>query len=383
MSAVSNKAVTIVTSIHPDFDKRVWRHARGLAELGYHVRLICPWRVESGSTVEGVELITFALKKSFFNRLTRIPWTVLRVLHALGGKAGIIHFHDLDLLPWMAMLSLRRRVVYDVHENYPDEVRNRAAIPRYLQGVAYHSVKWGQWIFARLIKNIVLVTPFQEQGFPGNGFNKVYVKNYASRSLLDSVKDDYAERDNIVAFVGAQHDNNGSFVLLSIAELCRNRGLNCRFIAPDLFPRSEVRDRYLQIRSEKGLAETVELFPPVRPQEIMSVLNQCRIAINPNLRVEQQIRGIHTKMYEFMAAGVPVLASDLPHQKELLDASNGGISLPPEDPGRFADTIDQLLSDEATALQLGKNGQQYFLEHCTWESQMKTLAGFYTLVLEQ
>ena len=36
------KNIAIVTSIHPDFDARIWKHANGLSEAGWKVNLIAP-----------------------------------------------------------------------------------------------------------------------------------------------------------------------------------------------------------------------------------------------------------------------------------------------------------------------------------------------------
>lgn len=377
MSNRETKTVTVVTSIHPDFDKRVWRHAKGLAEVGYQVNLICPWNIDSGRVIDGVRFFTFNFRKNLLSRIIRTPLRILHSLKKLGADAGIVHFHDFDLLPWMAFLSFFKPVVYDVHENYPDEVRNRPWIPGPFQGLAYFCVKWGQWLFARLIRNIVLVTPHQESSFPGRGFNKIYVRNFASKKLLDSVSADYEVRDPIIVFLGAQHENNGSFLMLNIADICRNEKINCKFIAPDLFSRSEIKDKYIKELELKNLTHCVELFEPVAPQEIMRILNKARVAINPNLRVEQQIKGIHTKMYEFMAAGLPIIASDLPHQKELVSLSNCGYALPPERPEEFVMKIKLLLEDAVLAYKLGKNGSRYFAEYCTWEGELEVLVEFY------
>ena len=43
ISTKSTKTITIVTSIHPDFDARIWKHATAMAEAGWNVHLIAPW----------------------------------------------------------------------------------------------------------------------------------------------------------------------------------------------------------------------------------------------------------------------------------------------------------------------------------------------------
>lgn len=118
----STKRLVIVTSIHPDFDKRVWRHARGVADMGWEVDLVCPWNVPADERVDGVRFRPFPPVRSRHARLLLIPWRVLKAMRPVIRDADVVHFHDLDLLPWMSLVSLYRPVVYDVHENYPDEM---------------------------------------------------------------------------------------------------------------------------------------------------------------------------------------------------------------------------------------------------------------------
>jgi glycosyltransferase involved in cell wall biosynthesis len=109
----------------------------------------------------------------------------------------------------------------------------------------------------------------------------------------------------------------------------------------------------------------------------MSVLNRATVAISPNLRVKQQIRGAHNKIYEFMAGGLPQVLSDLPKQVEVVGGSDAGIMARPEDPDSFVSAIVSLVDDPALGHRLGMNGQRAFRERYSWESQMPALIGMY------
>lgn len=380
MSTLNSTHIAIVTSIHPDFDKRVWRHASSLAAAGCRVSLICPWDVDAGSERENVRFYPFKRGRSQWERLVHIPLRVFTQLRPILKDVDIVHFHDIDLLPWMMFLSLKKPVVYDVHENYPDEVMVRKWIPRVFRRPLSFLVRHGQRGMCRVIKNVVLVTPYQEPDFTFRGVHLVYVKNYASRNLIDSVDTDYASRDDAVIFTGAQHENNGSLVFLQIARRTLDRGHNVKFYAPDRFGNPEFRERYLMERSKLGLEEQVILLPVVPAYRIMELLNRATVAINPNLRVEQQIKGIHTKLFEFMAAALPIVTSDLPHQMEVIEESGAGFVAQPENPESFVDRLCYLIEHKDVARELGEAGQQAFLERYSWESQLPQLLNFYNEV---
>lgn len=375
-----SQEIAIVTSIHQDYDKRIWRHAKGLASRGHKVKLICPWSVPHGTDVEGVRFLTFPRSTGIVSRLLMTPIRVLNQIRRHCKRSDILHFHDPDLLPWMALLSRSRTTVYDVHENYPEEVRRRLS-PTWLPAEVIASlIRKLQRFFAGRIRNIVLVADSQRGDLLGGGVAYCFVRNYASRLLLAQVRSDYNHREPIVGFVGRQHENNGSFLLLEIARICSEREVGVTFLAPDLFRKDGDRARFLERIRTYGLEGQVKLFEPVRAHEIMRVLNRCKIAINPNLRVTQQINGIHTKMYEFMAAGLPIIASDLPHQKQLIEEAGCGFAVPPEEPAKFVEKIDYLLRHEEYAESLGRSGSEAFKKKYSWESQLDVLCEFYQTI---
>ncbi|MDZ7922000.1 glycosyltransferase family 4 protein [Rhodoferax sp.] len=372
--------IAIVTSIHPDFDARVWRHAKLLAASGHVVHLVAPWSVEPGLGRDGVIFHPFHKPQSRAARLLNVPRHLLPSLWRILGEVDVVHFHDIDLLPWMTVLALFKPVVYDVHENYPDEMLVREWIPTLFRRPLAWGVRWGQWCCARIIRNIVLVAPSQEPDFGALGLRKTYIFNYASLALIDSAKSDWAQREPRVVFIGAHHENNGSWLLLDIAERLQIRAPNIRVITTGRFFDENFRLQFVEAIGARGLIN-VDLLPPVKPPQIMDVLNQATIAISPNLRVPQQIKGIHTKIFEYMAAGLPIVISDLPHQMEVVARNRAGLMARPEDVDTFVDAVLRLTHDPALALEMGQAGQQAYISRYSYESQLSDILRFYVALI--
>lgn len=370
-------SVVIVTSIHPDFDARIWKHAQMVARAGHRVRLVCPWDVEPGSVRNGVEFHPFPKAPSRRMRAVWVPLKLLPVLLRAARGAGILHFHDLDLLPWMTPFAAFKTVVYDVHENYPDEMLCKTWLPAALRRPVAFAVKWGQWACSRIIRNVVLVAPSQERYFTSLMLRKIYLYNFATEDIVASVCDDYAERKPTVVFTGSQYENNGSLLLLEIAAKVVKENPEIGFLAVDRFADAGFRERFLRRRAELGLDDAVRLVANVKPHEIMSILNQGTIAISPNLRVPLQIKAIPTKLFEYMVAGLPMVLSDLPNQMEVLATSRAGIAAAPERPEDFARAILDLTADRDAAMAMGRRGQAAFLTSYCYESQEGKLIGFY------
>jgi len=379
--AESRLRVVIVTSIHPDFDGRIWKHARSLAEAGCRVWLICPWRVSDNEVRDGVTFQPFQRVQSRVFRPWLIPFRVIRRLLPLLRHADVIHFHDIDILPWMALVALRHDVVYDVHENYPDEMLVRDWIPRLLRWPLYHAVRLAEAVCSRVVRNCVLVVPAQDARFTSRRRRVIHIRNYATRRLVGGVRDDYFTRKDTVVFTGAHHDTNGSMLMLDVAARSRVRGLDFTFLMTDRFASEAFRGRFLQEIERLRLGDRVVIRPYVAAHEIMTILNQATIAISTNLRVPTQERGIHTKLFEYMAAGLPIVASDLPHQLELIGGAKAGLLAKPEHPETFVDALATLAADRTYAREIGLNGQRAFLERYCWESQMPELLKYYQAIV--
>lgn len=379
---INNKpmVIAIVTSIHPDFDARIWRHAKLLSSSGHVVHLVAPWEVEAGLGRDGVIFHPFKKAQSRASRVLNVPMQLLPTLWRILGEVDVVHFHDIDLLPWMTFLALLKPVVYDVHENYPDEMLVREWIPPLLRRPLAWSVRWGQWVCARVIRNIVLVAPSQEPDFGSRGIRKTFIYNYASRALIDSAKSDLTLREPKVVFIGAHHENNGSWLLLDIAERLQALGSRVRIMTTGRFFDEKIRLQFTQEIEKRSLCN-IDLVPTVKPPQIMDILNQATIAISPNLRVPQQIKGIHTKIFEYMAAGLPIVISDLPHQVEVVEGNQAGLMAQPEDVDSFVEALLRLAGDPALACALGRSGQQAYIDHYSYESQLPSIVKFYEALL--
>ena len=378
----SKFSVAIVTSIHKDFDSRIWKQAKSLVAMGHTVDLICPWKVEDAGSLEGIRFHTFNRVEKRSLRPFLIPGRVFRRLWPVLRRVDIVHFHDIDILPWMTLISLVKPVIYDVHENYPVDMLVKHYIPDLLRKPLYHLVRFSQLALSLIIRNIVLVVPSQKADFPHPRLRLQMVRNYASNTLLEEVADDYMKREDLVIFTGAHSIHNGSLLLLEIAERTKRQHPHLVYHVFDRFADyREIKSLFIAEVQRRNLEENVKILPPVLPHEMMSVLNRATIGIAPNLRVPQHIVGLPTKLFEYMAAGLPIVASDLPPAIEFVGSSKAGVLAQPENPASFADSIAKLINDRSYARSLGQNGQRAFREKYSWESQMPDLAKFYERIL--
>lgn len=72
------------------------------------------------------------------------------------------------------------------------------------------------------------------------------------------------------------------------------------------------------------------------------------------------------KIYEYLACGRPVIATDIEGVTEVIDASGGGYTVPPDDPDALAAVILALLHDPELADGMGRSGRAWVVRNRSW-----------------
>lgn len=78
-----------------------------------------------------------------------------------------------------------------------------------------------------------------------------------------------------------------------------------------------------------------------------------------------------------MAAGLPVIGSNFPLWKSIIEANNCGICVDPSDSTAIADAINSIASNKALAKQMGDNGSRLVKEKYNWGHEEKKLINYY------
>ena len=86
-------------------------------------------------------------------------------------------------------------------------------------------------------------------------------------------------------------------------------------------------------------------------------------------------------MFEYMSAGLPIICSDFPLWREIVDGNQCGICVNPEDPKEIADAISTLMCENKKAQAMGANGRRAVENIFNWETEVKKLYHLYTKVL--
>jgi glycosyltransferase involved in cell wall biosynthesis len=125
-----------------------------------------------------------------------------------------------------------------------------------------------------------------------------------------------------------------------------------------------------------GNAQTV-MLGSVDRQEIKQLLSRSRIGIVVYHPTPNYYYGQPTKLLEYMAAGLPVVASDFPFYRRIIESTECGLLVDPLQPAKIAEAILWLLRNPERAEEMGTRGQKAVLDRYNWEQEAKHLISAY------
>lgn len=368
------KKICHLTSVHPSFDIRIFhKECKTLSQAGHQVVLIAPHDREE--EVEGVRIRALPKAK---NRLERMTQTQLQLYkEARMQDADIFHFHDLELLPVGLFLKLRgKRVIYDVHEDYSQALLSREWIPPWLRRLVAQMVACGEWLAAKFLDGVVAATPHIARRFPT--IKTITVQNFpflGQSSRNPAIP--YQQREKIVAYVGVVSALRGAKEMVEAMMLLPQR-LNARLRIAGIFSPVGLEN---EARRLPGWGR-VDFLGWQRHEESMAMLGEARMGLVLFHPVPNHTEAQPNKLFEYMSVGIPVIASDFPLWREVIQGEECGLLVNPLDPKEIAEAIRWVLEHGTEAEVMGKRGQKAIRECYSWEGEAPKLLAFYKNILQ-
>jgi glycosyltransferase involved in cell wall biosynthesis len=367
--------VVQLATVHPPFDVRVFdKHCRALADAGYEVTYITAHdRSErrDGVTVKGVPKAGRRL-----DRLRRVLPAVIRA--AWREDADVYHIHDVELLLAGFLLKLRgKKVIYDVHENYPADVfREKPYLPVWIRHGLAGSVAAAEWVAGRLFDAVVTATGLIGARFPASRTR--VVRNFPRiAEMQDGVTAlPYAERPPLAVFTGGITPIRCAEEICAIGE--RLRDLAGFRIAVVGRPDTPEYPTELARREGWDRVQYEGIVPMTRVREL---LGSARVALCLNRPREDFLDLATNKLFEYMAVGLPIVATDIPYWRKVIEESGCGIVVQGADAEQLADAVRWLLEHPAEAEAMGARGREAALSRYNWSSEERVLLGVYERVL--
>lgn len=357
-----------LTTAHPRDDVRIFlKECRSLATAGYSVHLVVA--DNNGDAIQdGVNIHDIGKKGG---RLARVFSSTRKALkEALRLNANIYHLHDPELL-WVGLvLSMKgKAVVFDVHEDVPLQLLNKPYLSPIILKILSRLYAKFERFASRRFAGIVAATPFIGAKFREINLNTVVVCNYPILNEFANYEN-WDKKQDEVCYVGSLSHYRGLGEMVAAMGLVKH-GVILNLVGD--FSEPTLRD---EVKVIPGWANVVEHGLQGRAG-VGNVYERSRAGLVTLLPIPNYLDALPIKMFEYMSAGLPVIASNFSLWREIVEGNKCGLCVDPKNSVEIASAIDYIISNPTEAQVMGRNGQQAVMTRYNWRNEEKVLMDFY------
>jgi Glycosyltransferase len=184
----------------------------------------------------------------------------------------------------------------------------------------------------------------------------------------------------VVMWVGGYYPWHDLDLLFRSFTLVLQRHPNAKLI---LVGDGPIRQSIAQKVQKNGLQQSVIMTGAIAHADVPEMLSIADIAVVPSAPVPANRGGTGTplKLFEYMAAAKPIVATALNEAAEVIQDGRNGLLVEAGDVNRFAEAILTLLNDPVERVRLGQNARQQAVEQYSWEEYTRRLEEIYLNVV--
>jgi glycosyltransferase involved in cell wall biosynthesis len=358
--------VVQLTSAHPRHDVRIFhKQCRSLAEAGLEVTLVVA-DGKGDDLANGVMIRDVGRSAGRARRMLGSASRVFRTARRL--KADLYHLHDPELIPWgLALRGKGAPVVFDAHEDLPAQIASKYYLSKWVRGPLARTTAVGEaWAFHRF-DALVGATPAITQQLLQRNNRSALVANYPLRNEFAPPHDRQPQH---ALFAGAISRIRGIGELADAMALTKP-GRRLHLVGP---------------MAHDGIAARVEASAGRPAIDVLGTVDRQRVAdematavcgVVTFLDAPNHVDAQPNKLFEYMSAGIPVIASHFELWRSLIEGERCGLCVDPADSRAIAEAIDFLFDNPAEAEEMGRRGRAAIELRLNWETQAEALLELY------
>ena len=368
--------IVILSPVHPWDDVRVFKkEAVSLAKAGHDVVLVA--RAEKKKCVDGVNIepTFFSNKKNRFYRLFSVP---LLIFKALGLSADVYHLHNPDTLPLcIFLLLIRKKVIYDSHEDFEKRILARKWIPLLLRKKVSKFICFlERWVSNRAVATIITQEGIKQR--LGSGSRTVVIGNPPRVDI------DLMQKVSILAKDITK--DNDTYRAVYLGTISASRGLD------EMIDALELLNKYIPIRlwligpafngndlfraQKKDGWQFVDYIPRINQEKAFAYLLNSDVGLITIKDVGDHAQTDPNKIYEYMTFGLPFVGSDFPLWRAKFEGFECGLFVDPTNPTEIALAMKEIVMNQSLRKSFSKNGIDYVRTY-NWDAEFSKLQKIY------
>jgi len=361
-----------LSSAHPRFDTRIFVKQCSSLTKKYETYLIVA-DGKGNETVQDVNIVDVGFYLGRKNRILNATKAVYK--KAIELNADLYHLHDPELIPiGLKLKKLGKKVIFDAHEDLPNQIQSKHYLKPITKKILSFLVKKYEQYACSKLDGIVAATPFIRDKFLNINTNTIDINNYPivtefkenNYTLISTKK---------VCYIGGLADVRGINEIINAIDLVKT---DTKLVLAGSFDDPNLE---LRIKQLSGWAKT-DFLGYLDRSEISNVLSTSIAGLVVLHPTQSYLDALPVKMFEYMCAGIPVIASDFPLWRSIINDAQCGKCIDPLNPLEIAKAIDFFHDNPNLVKIMGENGKNAVIEKYNWFIEESKLFTFYENMIE-
>jgi glycosyltransferase involved in cell wall biosynthesis len=365
---MSTLKIAHLTSVHYRYDTRIFlKECVSLVNEGYRVDLL----IADGLGDETLKNIYFHDVGASTGRLRRMAFAPRRLYKkALMLNADIYHLHDPELIPIGLKLKKNgKKVIFDSHEDVPKQLYKREYLPKPINFLISKMFLYFERWACRKFDAVIAATPSIQKKFLSINSNTVNINNFPLLRELNA-EIPWSRKSKEICYLGVISKFRG------IQEICEAMQIVKSDIRLNLCGNFSEPSLENKIKSLRGW-KRVNYLGFLSRESVRDILKRSLAGLVIFHPAPNHIDAQPNKIFEYMSAGIPVIASDFLLWREIIAYNDCGLLVNPLNSEEIAQAIDKLITNPKEAQRLGKNGRLAIEKHFNWQIEEKKLINLY------
>jgi len=366
----------MLTTVHVPFDGRIFhKEAKSLARAGYDVVLIA--RHDKAETVGGVRIVPLSEPRNRFQRMTSVTWRLYRL--AVREDADVYHFHDPELMIVGLLLKARgKKVIWDVHEHYPNSIMDKFWISKGLRRCVSKSFDLFERAVVRFFDLVIYTTPLVGARYEKLKVASARIENYPIVELSGTFD---KEPQKQIIYLGVMARIRGLIEVVEAFAQVVAKHPDWQLVLVGASRPASFEDDLRALARQHGIEKNVTFIPWVPYEEKERLTSSASIGVITYLPYSNNTSCLPNKLFDYMLVGVPVVASNFPLYREVVEPSRCGLIVDPTRPEEIAWAMTYLIEHPDEARAMGERGLHAVHERYNWENQSRRLCRMYEILL--